>query len=153
MPDQPWPKPLSPSELAHWLDVLGNYTEEAPAPAKKGSAPPKGMYVCIGCNVPSVGCIVPANVDPPPLQQSINSDRRGAENPLGHLPAAEGGPVNIKRWVEQGKCKHADKYLGQILDRLRVWSNGGISQGMIEDAVRVGRERSGFAGLHYQVGS
>ena len=65
VPDQPWPKPLSPSELAHWLDVLGNYTEEAPAPAKKGSAPPKGMYVCIGCNVPAVGCIVPANVDPP----------------------------------------------------------------------------------------
>lgn len=54
--------------------------------------------------------------------------------------------------MEQGKCRHADKYLAQILDRLRVWSNGGISRGMIEEAARVGRERSGFAALHYQVG-
>lgn len=42
-PDQPWPKPLSPAELAHWLDILGNYTETAPA-GKKGAAP-KDMYV------------------------------------------------------------------------------------------------------------
>lgn len=157
-PEQPWPKPLSPAELAHWLDVLGNYTEAAPAGSKKGAAP-NDMYVrlspafCAFFNTPHHMKMHRRAYRPAlPPQSHTPSDTRGVENPLGHLHASKDGPVNIKRWVEQGKCKHADKYLAQILDRLRVWSNGGISRGMIEEAVRVGRDRSGFAALHYQVG-
>lgn len=30
-PGQPWPKPLTPLEVAHWLDVLGKYTQKAAA--------------------------------------------------------------------------------------------------------------------------
>jgi hypothetical protein len=30
-PDQPWPKPLSLAETSFWLNLLGNYTEAAPA--------------------------------------------------------------------------------------------------------------------------
>lgn len=76
------------------------------------------------------------------------------DNPLRHLTDSESRPVNIKEWVEQGKCEHVDMYLAQILDRLQPWSNGGISRGMIEEAVRKGRERTNnFGGLHYQVGT
>ena len=60
-------------------------------------------------------------------------------------------PVNIQEWVEQGHCKHADMYLGLILDRLRPWSQGGISQRMIEEAVRLGKERTNLGSLLYQI--
>ncbi len=73
------------------------------------------------------------------------------ENCIEHVSASEGRPVNIKKWVDQGHCKHADMYLAQIVDRLRPWSSGGIARGMVEEAARVGRNRSTFAGLHYQV--
>jgi len=94
--------------------------------------------------------LIPLNQRPsiPPF---FRSKRSGVENRIGHLPASETGPVNIKQWAEQGKCKHADMYLAQILDRLRPWSSGGIARGMVEAAARVGRDRSRFAGLHYQV--
>ncbi len=87
----------------------------------------------------------------PSILPFLRSKRSGVENRIGHLSASEAGPVNIKQWAEQGKCKHADMYLAQILDRLRPWSRGGIAWGMVEEAVRKGRDRSRFAGLHYQV--
>ena len=60
-------------------------------------------------------------------------------------------PVNVKKYVAQGKCQHADLYLGLILHRLQSWSRGGISQEMVHEAFRQGAKRSGFASLLFQI--
>lgn len=91
-------KRLSAQEVSWWLDLLGNYTEEATAR--------------------------PSPADDRAGERKV----RGAHNPLWNLPVAEGGPVSIKQWVESGRCRHADLYLAQIVDMLEPWSNGGKPQ-------------------------
>lgn len=83
---------------------------------------------------------------------------RNSENHLFHLPSPPDGPVNLKAWVQDGKCQHADKYLALILDRLLPWSNsnsdgrGGISARMVEEAARQAKANSdGYASLLYQI--
>lgn len=169
-PDHPWPKPLTPSELAHWLDVLGNYTDKGAAqkaaPAEDVCVRQFSIYrrVCTKRSTDEsfTGFILhpprpptyafPSIRSPSfPPANTHDSPRQSVDNPLQDFAAAASGPVNIKEWVGQGKCKHADLYLAQILDRLQPWSNGGISRGMIENAARKGEERSNFGGLHYQI--
>lgn len=89
--------PLSAAELSQWLDTLADYTH--------------------------------ANMGTQTRGQEKQDDGRSvhrADNPLFGLPVEE-DRVDVRTWVEAGKCRHAPLYMAQIQDKLQPWSNGGTS--------------------------
>jgi hypothetical protein len=121
------PSPLTAEELSFWLDILGNFTEEAtmgrprPGPQlpevtvrdSRGCPGGRASEMCghADCGVAVLLCALPS------------SGQTSAD--LAFVLPPKGGPVGIRQWIETGRCRHADVYLAHILQKLEPWSNRG----------------------------
>jgi hypothetical protein len=95
---------MSDAELSQWLDTLADYTHANMGTQTRGQE-----------------------------NQDEGRSVKHADNPLFGIPV-EGERMDIRTWVEQGKCQHAPLYMAQIDEKLQPWSNGGTigRRGMME---------------------